>query len=180
LWGNTAATDIQGTITFTNNADFSSRNQVQPFWGCVPPLQTAKPAGNYTDSVTMTLRQGATILDASAFPVTIIVPASCSFPTAPGTVAFTYTAFQAGIANASTGFQVRCNNQLPYGLSVGAATSVVGGLQYSLAISPLGPYVGTGFAQAFTINGTMPGGQAGACVAGNCLATEARTLTVTY
>jgi hypothetical protein len=63
---------------------------------------------------------------------------------------------------------------------VGAATEVVGGLQYSLAISPLGPYSGTGFAQPFTINGTMPGGQAGTCGAGNCLATQPRTLTVTY
>jgi spore coat protein U-like protein len=149
------------------------------YWGCVDPGQTGLAAGNFTDTVTMTLRYGGATNPTATFPVSIMSPATCTISTAPGTVAFTYSAFAATASNASTTFGVTCSNLLPYSMALDATTAVISGLQYSLALS-IPNATGTGLAQTFTITGTMPANQAGTCGTTSCAATQPRTLTITY
>jgi spore coat protein U-like protein len=176
-WANAAANRISGSIT--GLAGFVPMSTTISYWGCVPGSQTGLAAGTYTDTVTMTLRYGGATNPTATFPVSIVNPASCSISTPPGTVAFTYSAFEAAAANASTTFQATCTNLLPYTMALDATTGVIAGLQYSLAISSPGG-TGTGVAQQYTITGTMPAGQAGTCGTASCATTQARTLTITY
>jgi spore coat protein U-like protein len=176
VWAAAAANRIAGTIT--GLAGFIPQSQVVSFWGCVPGSQIGLPAGTYTDTVTMTLRYGGATNPTATFPVSIFTPSTCTFSAAPGTVAFTYTAF-GPVSNASTTFGLTCTNLLPYTMALDATVGVVAGLQYTLALSAAGA-TGTGVQQTFTINGSMPAGQAGTCAAVNCAATQARTVTITY
>jgi spore coat protein U-like protein len=98
--------------------------------------------------------------------------------TAPGTVSFTYTAF-GGVQNASTPYSVTCTSLLPYTMALDATVGVVGGLQYTLALSSPGS-TGTGLAQSFSVNGTMPANQAGTCGVASCITSQTRTLTISY
>lgn len=174
-WRANAANRLAGTIT--GMSGFIPVSQTLSWWGCIPASQLGLPAGTYTDTVTMTLRYGASSPTAT-FPVSIYTPASCSITTAPGTVSFTYTAFGAAQV-ASTPYGVTCTNLLPYTMSLDATSGVIVGLQYTLALS-VANAVGTGLAQPYSINGNMPANQAGTCGAANCAGTQARTLTITY
>lgn len=155
------------------------------FWGCITVAGQAPAAGagTYTDTVSMEVRLAPnTVLSSGSFPVSIAYPAVCNITTAPGNVAFTYTAFGSTV-NASTSFGTTCTSQLPYAMSLDASVGVVTGLQYSLAINGQAPPVssrGTGVEQPHTINGSMPAGQAGTCTTGMCSATNVHTLTITY
>ncbi|MDH4287079.1 MAG: spore coat U domain-containing protein [Gallionella sp.] len=167
--------------------------QALTYFGCVPMAQPGlPPPATYGDTVTMTLATttaGVTITgtNPAPFTVSVIVPAVCTISTLPGTVAFTYTAFSAVAVAANTTFQSTCSNLLPYTMSLDATTDVVGGLNYSLALNTSGTggvhplaSTGTGAAQTFYINGTMPAGQAGTCATASCLTSQVRTLTITY
>jgi spore coat protein U-like protein len=176
VWAAAAANRIAGTIT--GLAGFIPSSQTLSYWGCIPGSQTGLAAGTYTDTVTMTLRFGGATNPTGTFPVSIVTPASCTISTAPGNVAFTYTAFGA-VQNATTPFGVTCTNLLPFTMALDATVGVVGGLQYTLALSAAGG-TGTGVAQAFAVNGSMPAGQAGTCAGATCATTQARTLTITY
>jgi len=177
VWNATGGGRISGSITALTG--FTPKTTTISFWGCVPGSQTGHAAGTYTDTVTMTLNYGGATNPTATFPVAIVTPASCTISTAPGAVAFTYSAFQASAANASTTFQVTCTNLLPYTMALDATTAVIAGLQYSLSLSGAGA-TGTGAAQNYTITGTMPADQAGTCVTSSCATTQVRTLTISY
>jgi hypothetical protein len=68
---------------------------------------------------------------------------------------------------------------LPYAMALDSTVNVAVGLQYTLALSAPGG-TGTGLAQPYSVNGTMPAGQAGTCAGANCGVTQVRTLTITY
>jgi spore coat protein U-like protein len=174
VWRANAPNRISGSIT--GLAGFIPSSTNIPFWGCVAGSQTGLPAGTYADTVTVTLRGAGTIT--ATFPVSIFTPASCSITTAPGNVNFTSTAF-GGVQNANTPFSVTCTNLLPYTMALDATVGVVGGLQYGVTLSASGA-TGTGLAQNFTVDGTMPANQAGTCAASSCVSTQARTLTISY
>ena len=178
------------SFTIAKNSTVTS---TATFYGCIPPGQVVlPPEGTYTDTVTMTFSlakaQGQNSFTGGAFPVSIIAPATCTITTPPSNVAFSYTAFSttAVLANASIGLQ--CTKQLAYTLTLDAADGVVAGLNYSLGMNTTAnsggtnPFsgVGIGTPQTVYINGTLAAGQAGACSATNCNATDTRTLTVTY
>jgi len=113
----------------------------------------------------------------SNFDVTVALTSVCQISTAPGNVAFTYTAFQVGNSTANTSFGVRCTNNLGYTMALDTPGSEsVGGLTYSLVLSSASG-TGSGSAQSYNINGTMAGGQGGDATAGT---TQTRTLTITY
>ena len=97
----------------------------------------------------------------------------------PGTVAFSYTAFAAVAATASTSFSARCSTSTPYTMALDANVGVVSGLNYSLALSALSGS-GNGALQSYTVNGSMAAGQAGTCASSSCTASDPRTLTITY
>jgi spore coat protein U-like protein len=112
------------------------------------------------------------------FNVTVALTSVCQLTTAPGTVAFTYVAFQPGAATANTSFAVKCTNNQGYTMAldtpVGGQT--VGGLPYTLNISAASG-TGNGAAQSYTLDGTIALGLAGDTTAP---VTQARTLTITY
>lgn len=157
------------------------------FWGCITVAGQNKPAGTYTDTVTISIRTtGGTLLTGalSTMPVSITNPASCSI-TSIGNVAFgTYTALQATALVAPTAnIMLSCTSLLPYTMSLDANSGVVSGLNYSLTINSLTPPVtsrGTGPGQTHSLVGTMPANQAGTCATGTCAGTNIHTLTVTY
>lgn len=171
---------ISNTMTFGSN--FLAVSQTTNFWGCILTSQI-RPAGTYTDTVTMTVSvSGLT----NTFPVNITTPATCAITTAPSTLTFTYTAFGAA-QTASASFQPNCTLFLPYSMALDTTIGVASGLNYTLALStsaaggthPL-PSTGTGVPQTFFINGSMAAGQAGTCATGTCNATNVHTLTITY
>jgi hypothetical protein len=167
------------------------------FYGCIPPLQVATaPAGNYTDTVTMTIarpgggggggRNRVTFTNGT-FPVTIVAPATCSLTTPPTNLAFIYSAFSPTVALASASYGVTCSTLLPYTMALDATVGVVTGLNYTLALntvstggaSPLAS-LGSGVAQTFFVNGSIAAGQAGTCTTAICTGAQVRTLTLTY
>ncbi|NOU01514.1 MAG: fimbrial major subunit CsuA/B family protein [Gallionella sp.] len=165
------------------------------FYGCIPPLQVATaPAGNYTDTVTMTIarlgggggRNRVTFTNGT-FPVNIVAPATCALTTPPTNLAFAYTAFRPTAVLASASYSVTCSTLLPYTMALDATAGVVTGLNYTLALNtvatgganPLAS-VGTGVAQSFFINGSMAARQAGTCTTALCTGAQVRTLTITY
>ncbi len=176
-WQATVATRISGTVNFgaalaaSDSKSFDLR---------VPGSQTVVPAGTYTDSVAVTLRNsGGTTINTSALGVSVITTNSCQLSTPPGNINFTYSSFQVAAAVANTTFRTRCTSGLPYTLGLDATSGTLLGLNYSLALSSTST-IGTGVAQLFTINGTIADGQAGTCSGATCSGSQGRTITVTY
>lgn len=159
------------------------------YWACIPgQVVSSFPAGVYTDSVSLFLRNGAVQLATASIPVNITAPAKCSISGGPGNITFTYTAF--GPANFQyTGFSADCTSALPYTMDVSPAAGVVGGLRYQLGLSDvvgsaanIGPATlsRTGSAtgsRAHVINGVMVSNQAGLQGA---IVPQPHTLTITY
>lgn len=136
------------------------------------PLQAATASGQF--NVVINLTSKCEINTTNAATGAVIDP-----------LTFTYTSFQLAAATASTAFNVRCTNSLPYtmALSNSGVTDDVVNLAYTLALSAASG-TGTGTNQAFSVNGTMALGQAGTCATATCtnaLATNrTKTLTITY
>lgn len=188
VWRNNAANDIVDTIPVLTG--FAPASKTTNWWGCVPGSQ-AVAAGTFTDTVVMTARLGAAgtgaIIATGSFPVSIVSPATCVISTAPANVAFgTYTAL--GTARtASSSFGATCTNLLPYTMSLDANSGVVVGLNYTLLLNTVNTggtntlaATGSGVAQSYFINGTMPAAQAGTCASGSCAGSATRTLTITF
>ena len=195
LWRNAACTQqFRDTMATRLSATFSSTT-LSPvtltfdYWGCIPSQAVASfPAGIYTDSVTLFLRNGGTQIATAAIPVNISAPARCSISGGPGNITFVYNAF--GAANfQSTGFNANCTNSLPYVMDVSPASGVVGGLRYELGLSDttgsatnigpaslsrIGSALGT---RAHVVNGVMLANQAGDLGA---VVPQPHTLTITY
>ena len=159
------------------------------YWACIPGQPVSSfPAGVYTDSVSLFLRNGALQLATASIPVNITAPAKCSISGGPSNLTFIYNAF--GSANFQfTNFSADCTNGLPYTMDVSPASGVVGGLRYELGLSDtagsatnIGPasLSRTGSAtgsRQHVINGVMVANQAG--VLGTIVA-QPHTLTITY
>ena len=176
-WQTNVATRISGTVNFgaalaaSDSKSFDLR---------VPGSQTVVPAGIYTDSVTVTMRNsGGTTINTSAFGVTVITTNSCQLSTPLGNINFNYASFQVTAAAANTTFRARCTSGLPYTLALDATSGSLLGLNYSLSLSSTST-TGTGVAQLFTINGAIAAGQAGTCAGATCSGSQGRTITVTY
>ncbi len=124
------------------------------------------------------------------FDVNITLTSACVYAKTSD-VDFTYTSFQVGAQAQTTagGFTVKCTNTLPYTLALDAAgsyTDAITDLAYTLALSAPGG-TGNGAAQAYTVNGSIAGGQGGNCATAGGVCTNAgagnnkqRTLTITY
>ena len=170
LWKNRT---LRGTINF--GSTLLTESQTVPFWGCIPARQTTVPAGTFVDTVTMNPSIGSL----ASLPVSIVTPSSCTVTSPPGDIIFNYAGLQTTSASASSNFGATCTSRLPYSLALDATSGVLAGLTYTLSLSATSS-IGNGFSQPYTINGTMPAGQSGACITGVCSGTQARTLTITY
>jgi spore coat protein U-like protein len=167
--------NIGGTVSFGGSL---SASETIDYWACIPPGQTGKAAGTYTDTVTLTLVYSFLRTDTGLAPVTIVTPPSCNLTTAPSNLVFDYTAFGPA-ANASTNFGVTCTSTVPYTMALDATSGTLLGLNYALSLSA-NSATGSGVQQMYSINGTMAAGQAGTCASGSCTASQGRTLTITY
>ena len=177
-WQDAAATRFTGTVSFGTQLSASSSGS---FDLVLNGPQTVRPAGTYTDLVTVTVRNAGTgaMMSQSTFSVSIITIASCTLATPPGNINFAYTSFQVSAASASTTFAVNCTTGIPYTLSLDATSGTLLGLPYTLSLSQ-GSSTGTGTAQAFSIDGSITGGLSGTCASGTCSASDLRTLTISY
>lgn len=143
-------------------------------------LQAVQPAGTYTDTVTVSLRNNSgTLMTQATFNVAVITIPTCTLTSPPGSVNLVYTSFQAGAASASTSFGVSCTTNLAYTMALDASAGTLVGLSYALALSQ-GSGTGTGVAQTYSITGSIAGGQGGTCATAVCSATAIRTLTISY
>jgi spore coat protein U-like protein len=176
-WQDAAATRFAGTINFgaaliaSQSGSFDLR---------LPGPQTVDPAGTYTDTVTVTVRNSSgTMLSQTTFNVSIITIASCTLTSPPGNINLSYTSFQVAAAAANANFGVNCTTGIPYTMALDATSGTLVGLNYTLALSQSSSN-GTGVAQTFSINGSIAAGQAGTCATGSCSGSDTRTLTITY
>lgn len=177
-WGNTNATRFTGTLNFGASLTASTTG---PFDIVMAAGQAVQPAGTYTDTVTAQLRDSANqVIHTSTFGVTVLTTNTCQISVPPGDVNFTYTSFQLAAAVASTTYGVRCTTDLPYTMALDATSGTLLGLSYSLAIAPSSSGTGTGATQTYTINGTIPAGQAGTCASAVCNGSQTRTLTLSW
>jgi spore coat protein U-like protein len=172
-----------GTTRFTGTINFGAgliASQSGPFDLRLPGPQAVDPAGTYTDTVTVTVRNSSgTMLSQTTFSVSIITIASCTLTTPPGNINLAYTSFQVAAAAASANYGVNCTTGIPYTMALDATSGTLVGLNYTLALSQSSSN-GTGVAQTFSINGNIAGGQAGTCATGTCSGSATRTLTITY
>lgn len=181
LWGGTGGTDIDNGTNPVNFGAALSATFTGPFYLRVPGGQsTLFPAGDYTDSVTITLNpQGAGNTVTTALLVTVRTTNSCQITVAPGDVNFTYTSFQVAAAAASSTYGVRCTSLFPYTMSLdGTQPYSLLGLNYTLSIPASS--TGTGLTQTHTINGSIAAGQAGTCATASCSGNQTRTLTISW
>lgn len=182
----TAPTRISGNFASTT---LSPVNVTFDYLACIPSqVVSSFPAGIYTDSVSLFLRDGAVQLATAAIPVNITAPASCSISGGPSSLTFSYTA--SGLANFQfASFNANCTNSLPYTMDVSPVAGVVGGLRYVLGLadvagsaSNLGPATLSSVGSAtgtrsHVINGGMVANQAGLQGA---IVPQPHTLTITY
>jgi spore coat protein U-like protein len=175
-------TDVAGSTRFTGTINFgagATAFATGPFDMVMTAGQAVQPAGIYTDTLTATLRTGATTLATNSFGVAVRTDNWCHFSVSPGTMAFTYTSFQLGTANASTSFGIRCTTGVPYTMALDATSGILLGLTYNLSL-PTTSSSGTGETQTHNINGTIAGGQSGTCAGATCNGSQTRTLTLTW
>jgi spore coat protein U-like protein len=179
-WASNGSARIADTISWSSSNDFSSVSKDTAYWGCVTTTQTGMPAGQYDDSLTLSLRVNGsnTVTDTGTATVKIFAPANCSMSMPPGTINFNYTAF-GGLVGASTSFAVNCTTLMPYTLSLNSTTGAVLGLNYTLGLSSASG-TGTGGAQPYTISGSMAAGQSGICSGASCTASQPHTVTIGY
>ncbi len=175
-WQAAASERFSGTISFGAGL---TGNDSKSFDLRLAGSQPVVPAGTYTDTVTVTLRNGTTVLNTSTFNVRVITSNNCQIVTSPGNINLTYTSFQAAVATASTAFRVRCTTALPYSLSLDAPGGTLLGLNYTIVL-PVASGTGTGATQTYIINGSISAGQAGTCAIAACSGNQTRMLTVTY
>jgi len=180
-WGSGGALRFTGQIVFGGIG--SSGSSSGTFDVAVVGPQTVRPAGTYTDTVGVRLRNtsnGSTIgtNPIASFVVSIITTNYCQISVPPGDLNFTYTSFQVAASNANTAYGVRCT-LIPYTMSLDATSGTLLGLSYALSLSATSAS-GSGFTQTYTISGSIAGGQAGTCATGTCLGSQTRTLTITY
>lgn len=132
-----------------------------------------------------TSAQAASVVS-GGFNVDINLISACNVST-PGALSLTYTALQTTAATATTPFTVTCVTGLPYTVAVSNpnTTDDAVGLLYNLTVAaPVGGGTGTGVAQNYSIDGTIPAGQAGTCTTASCTNATAtnnvKTVTVGY
>ncbi|MEP7155870.1 MAG: hypothetical protein ABI905_08855 [Betaproteobacteria bacterium] len=149
----------------------------------VPQVQAGT---DYTDIVGSNLRlhsiSGTSLLATpfnSSFTITVKVVENCVISSLPGAIQLAYTSFQPAISNATNSFDISCTKGTTYSLNLDAVSGTLMDLDYTLKLSAKSSK-GTGVPQSFSISGSMVAGQSGTCAAANCMASEARTLLISY
>ncbi len=187
--GNTATGGLQTAITFSAGA--TSQAFSFPYYIRVLAASwsaATAPAGIYDDlGLLATLRlnnsTGAIQGSPASFGVTMSKPSHCYFSVTPGNISMSYISLSTSPVTASSNYSINCTNSTTYTMALNSSNGVLVGLQYTLALSATGTRTGSGFQQNYTVNATIPAGQAGTCASGSCSATSAvgaHVVTITY
>lgn len=193
-WTNSGGGRVSGTLDFVSAL---SASVTLTYDFRVPSGQTGKTAGIYNDVFTTSLQfsnNGAVVASAT-FTTTVSIVAMCfvgqvaSGNPAPGTISPTtmtlnYTAFAAAPQTTAMTFTVDCTNSTPYSMDLSPSSGVLLGLAYTVrfdnGLATKTGLTGSGLAQPYTLTAAIAAGQAGACAAATCTATQATTVTITY
>jgi spore coat protein U-like protein len=190
--GQTTGTGAGGLLhTFSFSGSSLTYSAVFPYYFRVASGITGKAAGIYDDEqVQVQVRNVATTgtvtgtsgtqLNTALFTTNASILSRCYFSNAPTPLNMTYLSFAAAPSTGSNSFSLNCTLATTYTMALSASTGVLLGLRYNLALSSASS-VGTGFQQNFSVQGSIPAGQAGSCSGGSCNATSAPiTITITY
>ena len=184
VWGATTATAFSGTVNF-GSALTAAASHTQTFYARIPALQNVT-AKTFPDTVTVTLCSATGVCAGTPYgaigllAVAVITTTSCQLSTPPANMSFSYTSFQIGASLATTGYAVRCTNGVSYRATLDATSGSLLGLNYTLSLGTPGSVNANGLPQNHTINGSIAGGQSGACATGTCANSQQRVLTITY
>lgn len=173
--------NVTAGVVYFGTSSLTSDTNTTNFQMQIPAGRWTSPAGNYTELVTVSINHGIQT-ELTTFMTDVQVSAACTFPLAPGDVNFgTYNALATGAAKtAFTGFQVLCTQGVPVNIAFDSASGSLLGLTYGLSLSPVSGVVSSGTAANYSINGSMPAGQAGTCSTQVCVGSESRSITLTY
>lgn len=194
IWRDNGAGLITATMNFGSALSFSHT------WSycTVSNASNSLPAGEYTDTVQVTLRYpntGTGQLLTVPLNLQFGVQTACLIDKPVPSLSVNYTSFQAAAVTAQAPVLVRCSFNTPWtvglqGPTAPNATPVANlinqsllGLNYSLQVTPAS---GTGLSntnngqQTVTIGLTVPGGQGGSCSTGSCTASATHTLVISY
>lgn len=189
-WTNTGTARVNGTLNF---ATALSTSVVLTYDFVVTAGQNGRTAGIFDEAFTASLQltTAGAVVSTTTFSPTVSITASCfvgqvaSGNLAPGavspsTLTLAYTSFASTPQTATMNFTVDCTNGTPYTLALGTTSGTLLGLNYTLALSSAGT-TGNGFAQPYTVTGSIAAGQAGTCSSGACTATQSAVLiTIAY
>ncbi|HKW39524.1 MAG TPA: spore coat protein U domain-containing protein, partial [Burkholderiales bacterium] len=158
MWGDTSNAGDRIAVTFNFPATVPSTVTVSGvFYMRVPGSQAAGAAGNYTDSVSVQLRNPPGANPTATLAINVHTQTFCTITVPPGNVNFTYTSLQAAASNASTLYGVRCTTSTPYTMALDATSGTLLGLNYTLGLSASSA-TGSGVTQTYSINGSIAGG----------------------
>jgi spore coat protein U-like protein len=189
-WTNVTTGRVNGTLNFGGALNAST---TLTYNFRVPAGQTGNTAGIFDETFisTLQLTTNGPVVANTTFTPTVSITAACfvgqvaSGNPAPGaisptTLTLNYTSFAPTPQTATMNFTVDCTRGTTYALALAPTAGTLLGLNYTLALSGAGA-TGTGFAQPYTVTGTIAAGQAGTCSTGACTATQTGvTVTITY
>lgn len=192
-WTNSGGGLVSGTLDFGTGTS-ASVSLTYDFR--VPSKQTGNTAGIYNDVFTTNLQltSGGPMVASATFTPTVSITAMCfvgqvaSGNPAPGaisptTMTLNYASFGAAQTTTMT-FTVDCTNTTPYSMDLSPSSGVLLGLAYTVMFdngtATKTGLTGSGLAQPYTLTAAIAAGQAGACTAATCTATQATTVTITY
>lgn len=159
----------------------------------VPAGQTGNTAGIFDEAfiTSLQLTTAGAVVATGSFTPTVSIIAQCFVgqvatgnlapgAISPSTLTLNYTSFVAAPQTATMNFTVDCTRGTSYTLALSPTSGTLLGLNYTLALSGAGA-TGDGFAQPYTVTGSIAAGQAGTCSTGTCTATQTGvTVTITY
>ena len=193
--GRTYQSGSSGGVWYRMTSSASPQPFSYNYYFRAPLGQTTAPAGIYDDlliGVTVRLSDNSrlstgAILQTTTFGATVSIQSNCYFSTPPSTLSINYTSFMTTAATGSSAFQVSCTYNSPYTLSldavpppaVASANGTALGLNYSITLSATSG-TGSAAAQTYTVDGSMPAGQAGTCAGALCTATQTHTLYIGF
>jgi len=189
-WINTGTGRVNGTLNF--GAALSASVPLTYDFR-VGAGQTGNTAGIFDETfiTSLQLTTAGAVVATGSFTPTVSITAQCfvgqvaSGTQAPGaispsTLTLNYTSFAATPQTATMNFTVDCTRGTSYTLALSPTSGTLLGLNYTLALSGTAA-TGDGFAQPYTVTGSIAAAQAGTCSTGACTATQTGvTVTITY
>ena len=171
---------IRGTLAFGTSLTASDT------WGYCARVrgnQGNPTGGSYTDVVQVFAQypdsNAGALTSSVALDYRVGVGNQCVFSTPPSAMQFDYTSFADSPQISMQTLDVRCNDSLPWSVTLSPPGGTLMGLNYTLDLTP-DEGTGTGLDQPVLLTGTVPAGQSGTCATATCSASQSHAITITY